>query len=285
MLQLIKRYFAPALLACALAGCANLGAIKEFGSLSADSAGYSALTDDYIGSLERSKRHTLRKDEAQRATLTRQALAREPQRVQLQLYHQSIEAYMASLAALAADELTRYDGQIDPLVNAATRNGLIAADKAGMVKALSKLLADAATNAYRQRELKRLIAAGNAPLQGILADMVRIMAGFDAAIDDDAALYDAYYEELMHLAEKNEPVAAELLWREHGATVASFEQRRQAIAPYIATLKSIGAAHQSLYDHRENIADREVLAQVKQYTQQIRATYRLVRTARKQETQ
>lgn len=281
MLNLLQRYVAPALLALALAGCADLGAIREFGNVSADSAGYTALTDGYIGGPERSKRHTLRTDEAQRAPLTRQGKAREAQRAQLQLYHLSVTQYMAALGALAADDVSNYDGQIDPLVDAASRNGLIAADKAGVVKALGKLLADAATNAYRQRELKQLISAGNAPLQTIIADMVRLMAAFDSSVDNEAAMYDAYYDELMLMAGKKEPVAAELLWSERGATLAGFEQRKQAIAPYIETLKTIATAHQSLYDNRDKVSDKEVLAQLKKYTGQIRSTVKLARAASK----
>jgi hypothetical protein len=283
LLTLLKRYAVPALLALTLTGCANLGAIKEFGALSADSAGYQALTEDFISSLERSKRHTLRKDEAQRAKLTEQSKAREALRGKLQLYHQTVSEYMNALASLAADEVTNYDGQIDPLVDSASQNGLIASDKAGLVKALANLLADAATNAYRQRELKQLITIGNAPLQGVIADMIRTMAPFDSAIEDDLAMYEAYYEELMHSAAKTEPVAAELLWAERGAILLGFEQRKQAIPPFIETLKTIGAAHQSLYDNRDKIADKEALAQLKKYTKVIRTTYKLARASSKSE--
>jgi hypothetical protein len=280
LFTLFKRCVAPILFAFALGGCANLGAVKDFASLSADGAAYTALSDDYIGSPERTMRHTLRKDEAQRAKLTAQGKTREAQRVQLQLYHQTLADYMDALGALAADEVTSYDGQIGPLADAAARNGVIASDKAGLVKSLGNLLADAATNAYRQRELNQLIARGNTPLQGVIADMVRLMASFDSAIADEAEMYEAYYEDLMHLAARNEPVAAELLWSQRGATLAGFEQRRQAIPPYIETLKTIGAAHQALYDHRDKIAEKEVLVQLKRYTRQIRTTYKLARAAR-----
>ncbi|MET0266778.1 MAG: hypothetical protein ABW202_14310 [Duganella sp.] len=279
MTNLLKRYLAPTLLTLLLTGCANLGAIRDFGALSADSASYTALTEDYLGSPERSKRYTLRKDDAQRTRLTEQAREREQLRVPLQLYHQAVSDYMAALATLAADEVTNYDGQINPLVDAASSNGLIPAQQADLVKAIGTLLTDAATNAYRQRELKQLITRANAPLQGILADTVRLMAAFDSAIADEKALYHAYYDELMHLAGQREPVAAELLWSQHGAIVQGFARRQQALAPYIDTLKTIAAAHQSLYDNRDKIADQEVLDQLKQYTRKIRSTYQLARTA------
>lgn len=266
-------------MALALTGCANLGAIQEFGALSADSASYTALTDDYLTSPERSKRHTLRLDDAKRATLAQQAKARAPQRAQLQLYHTTVTAYMAALAALAADEVTSYDGQLDPLVDAASKGGLIAGDKAGMVKSISKLLADAATNAYRQRELKRLIANGNAPLQGVIADMHRIMAGFDSAVADEAEQYEDYYDALITLAGKKEPVAAELLWAQREATLLGLDQRKRAIPRYAETLRMIAVAHQSLFDNRDRIANKEVLAQLRKYTTAIRHSYKQARAA------
>ena len=55
-LNLIQR-IATALLVLGLSGCANLAAIQEFGRLSADGAGYTKLTQDYLSVPDRARKN------------------------------------------------------------------------------------------------------------------------------------------------------------------------------------------------------------------------------------
>jgi hypothetical protein len=70
-----------------LAGCANLGAIQEFGKLSADSAGYTKLTDDYLAGPSNQKKYTLTSEADKRDELDRLSKERAKQGDQLGLYH------------------------------------------------------------------------------------------------------------------------------------------------------------------------------------------------------
>ena len=279
MSTLFTRGVALALLALSLTGCANLGPIQEFGKLSADGAAYTRLSDEYIASHEVRKRYTFEADSAQRDVLSRQSAERQPQRAQLQVFHRAVTDYMHALADLAADDLTRYDAEVDGLVDAAAGSNYIAPDQAGAVKAVTRLLADAASNGYRQKELKQVIERANGPLQIVLGAMTRVMAAFDSSIQDERAAYTRYQRTMLAMARENnrEPVAAQLVWTESNLVFHQYDERSKAIPAYVATLANIAAAHQALYDNRDNIGDKEVLAQLKRQTRSIRSALRLAR--------
>ena len=247
--------------------------------MSADGAGYTALSHDYIDSPAVRKRYIFENDTEQRAVLTRQQEARQPQAAQLAIFHETVSHYMTALADLAADEATTGAGEVDRLVDAAVTSNHIDADKAGAVKAVTAVLADALSNGYRQKELKQVIARANAPLQKVLGEMVRLMAAFDSSVQDERAAYTRYHRTMLAMAKEGnrEPVAAQLVWAEANVVNRAYDERSKAIPHYVAILNAIAAAHQSLYDNRDKIADKEVLSQLKRQTRKIQAAYRVVR--------
>jgi len=55
---------------------------------------------------------------------------------------------MTALADLAGDQVTAYDKELGGLVDSAAKGSLIAKDETASLKAISGLLADAATDYY-----------------------------------------------------------------------------------------------------------------------------------------
>jgi hypothetical protein len=266
-----------------LAGCANLAEIQEFGKLSADSAGYTRLTDEYLTAPERQKKYTLASETDARATLDRLGKERLKQAEQLKLYHRAIEGYMTALADLAGDQVTAYDKELGGLVDSAAKGSLIAKDETASLKAISGLLADAATDYYRQRKLHEVIERANAPLQDVLRDLTAIMEGYGAAIEDERAAFTAYYQLLIATARENgqqppgtmkEPAAAQLISDTFDAQAPSFETRKKAVDAYLKTLKTIAEAHQNLYDNRDRLSSDNLLAATKNYSKKIRDAYK-----------
>ena len=92
---------ASALVLTLLAGCANLTGIQEFGKLSADSAGYTKLTEEYASSPSRRKQYTFASESKLRDTRDEEAAQREPQTQRLMLYHKTVSEYMKAVADLA----------------------------------------------------------------------------------------------------------------------------------------------------------------------------------------
>jgi len=278
----------PAVLAIALilTGCANLGAIQEFGRMSADGASYTRLTNDYVQSPEVRKAYTFRADTAQRDNLTRVAEERKKQSAELAIYHKSISAYMNALADLAGDETPSFDPELDAMVDAAAEARYLTEEKAEAVRALGKALTNALASAYQQRELKQVIENANGPLQKVIASMTVVMEGFAESLDTQHTAFVSYHQTLIGMGEEKgkdgtmrEPVAAQMAYANLELGKPAYAARARAIPKYIETLQKIAAAHQSLYDNRNRISCKEVLSQLAKQTRQIRAAYVAVRAA------
>lgn len=266
-------------LAALLSGCANLQAVQEFGQISSLSASYTRLSEDYARSPLVNKTYTMEADAQQRARLDAEYQQRLPQAAQLQLYHKTVAAYMATVAELAGDDIPTGAEEVDGLVDAAVKADHLSAADAAPARAIGKLLTDAALNGYRHRELKKVIADANQPIQAVLASLVQSMQAFDASLKIERANANRYYRALHAQARDNnrEPVAAELAWASLNAANAQFDEREKAIPLYIASLQRIAAAHQALYDGRDHIDNQQLLADLKRYTKQIRSAYNAVR--------
>ena len=268
------------LCAVLLTGCANLGAVQEFAKTSADSAAYTQLTDEYINSPETSKLYTLEGDVNERSRLDALAAQRKPQAARLLLMHQALTSYMAAVGDLAADDLADADKDLDGMFDAAVKANYVDETTGAPLRSLSKVLAEAAMNGYRQRELNKVIAAANAPLQQLIAHQLALMAGYGESLANERAMQVRHQRVLHAMAREKgrEPVAAELIWERSNLTAAQFRQREKALPKYVETLKQIAAGHQALYDNRDNLSNKEVAAQIKRYTRRIQAAIKAART-------
>lgn len=273
------RFLTVCALAALLSGCANLQAVQEFGQISSLSAGYTRLSDDYARSPLMKKTYTLEADSQQRAQLDAEYQQRLPQAARLQVYHKAVASYMAALAELAGDDIATGAEEVDGLVDAAVKAGHLNDASAAPVRAIGKLLSDAALNGYRHRELKKIIGDANQPIQSVLASLINGVQAFDASLEIERANANHYYRSLHARARENnrEPVAAEWAWASMNTANAQLDERKQAIPLYIASLQRIAAAHQALYDGREHIDNQQLLADLKRYSKQIRAAYSAVR--------
>jgi len=268
------------LCALLLSGCANLGAIQEFARTSADSAAYTRLTDEYVNSPETSKLYTLENDVDERSRLDALAAERKPQAVRLLLMHQALTAYMAAVGELAADGLAEADTELDGMFDAAVKANHVDETTGAPLRSISKILAEAALNGYRQRELNKVIAAANAPLQQLIAHQLVLMEGYGQSLANERAMQVRHQRVLHAMAREKgrEPVAAELIWERSNLSAAQFREREKALPKYVETLKQIAAGHQALYDNRERLSNQEVAAQIKRYTKRIRAALKAART-------
>lgn len=268
-----------ALVLTLLASCANLAAIQEFGKLSADSAGYTKLTEEYASSPRRRKQYTLSTDCKQRERLDEQTAQRQPQIQRLMLYHKTVSDYMKAVADLASDEATSFDEGIGGLADAAIKEKYIEEDKAKAVKSIASAIASAVTDFYRQRKLKQVIDKANAPLQLVLGDMATLVKAYEESLRIEKEDAQGYFRTLESTArhQDKQSATAELI-RSHGLERdLQLKDRVEAAAQYGKVLQKIGEAHQKLYDNRDKVSDAEVQRQLRQYSRQIFAAYKVAR--------
>lgn len=268
-----------ALVLTLLAGCANLAAIQEFGKLSADSAGYTKLTEEYASSPSRRKQYTLSTETKQREKLDEQGAQRQPQIQRLLLYHKTVSEYMKAVADLAADEATSFDEEIGGLADAAIKEKYIEEDKGKAVKSISSAIASALTDFYRQRKLKQVIDMANAPLQLVLGDMTTLVSAYEESLRIEQADAQRYFRALESTArhQDKQNAAAEQIWAHMLERDVQMKDRVEAAAQYGKVLQKIGEAHQKLYDNRDKVSDAEVQRQLRQYSKQIYAAYKVAR--------
>jgi len=264
----VRAALASSLLLGMTLGCANLTAIGDFAATSSEAAGYSRLVDQYAAWPEGEKRFEPESHWSQLDDLT---AARKTQRKELLLYHTAIDDYMDALGRLAADALVSYDDEIDGLAKAVRSTPLGTRDRSEVAAAasISKLLAKAVTDAWRQRELADLIEEANAPLQVVIAALkTEVDQGFAGDLDIEQTAIDLHYKRLER--ESHDPAgrAAALEWeRAHRLDV---DDRRRAIKAQSAILAKIARAHQVLYDQRDQLDDKELLREIEDYARQLR---------------
>jgi hypothetical protein len=255
-------------------GCANLAAIRDFGTISAESASYKRLIEDYVAEPEREKRFT---PKSHHEDLNRQRVERAAQEERLLLRQTAIVAYMDALAQLAADDVVVYDKEIDGLASALKANKFAGEQDADAFAAIAKLLAKAATDAWRQRKLKELIYDSNKPIQDLIAALRKVVelgiARDDAENESEAAR--KYYKKLQHSSKDPAGIAALAEWWEYRQ--AEIDARQHAARTYVEVLNKISAGHQKLYDERDQLRNDDTTRQIKAYVRDLRALYKTLR--------
>lgn len=262
-----------------LAACANLGAIREFGEISSDSAGYTQLTTEYATSPDRRKQYTFASENEQRSTLDGQAAERNAQVQALLLYHRAVSEYMQALAELASDKPTSFDSEIGGLADAAVKAEYIQQAEGDAIKTIASAIANAATDFYRQRKLKQVIGEANAPLQLVLSDMSTLVRGYEESLCIEQTDARSYYRRLEQMARHDDKksVEAERVWGDGQARDTAIDHRLVAAKAYQNTLKRISEGHQSLYDNRDRISKAEVQSQIRRYAGLIQSSYKAVK--------
>lgn len=260
-----------------LAGCADLKSIRKFADTSADSASYTSLSADYPQSIERQKRY---QEEKYHAQLDKEFQERKAQQPALIGLHKGVEEYMHAIGALASDELVSYDKSLDSFASNIKKAKVIDDTKADAFTALTKLIAKAATDMYRQKKLQQLIEDSNKDFQIVIRAMTDIVGqDFVSSLDNEGTAADKYYKEIVTVADKTPPqqAAVELVkekWREKKDEI---EARKRACGLYVETLKKIGDGHQLLFDNKDKLSSKQFLDIIDSYSKDVSSLYKKIK--------
>jgi len=271
------------LLLLVLGGCANLKSIRKFSEISSESATYTAFTDDYIKSVERQKRF---QDQSQYQKLDKIIKEREAQRPGLLAFHKEVSEYMSAIGELASDEIISYDKSLDEMSDAIEnirdRDGkqLFKKEQIDAFRALSKLLAKAVTDAYRQHKLKEIIELSNNDFQIVINALKKfIEIGYIESLYNEKVVIEKYYKKIITIAEHSPPqhAAIELVKDKFFEKNDEVGKKLIAADSYIKILDKIGKGHQLLYDNRNHISSEQLLATITGYGRDIAILYNAVK--------
>lgn len=256
-------------------GCADLKAIQDFAALSADSAEYTTLVNDYIKSPERQKRY---QPESRHPKLDQTIQERADQKSTLLLRHAVIEKYMAALGTLAADEAVDNTEELSQLTTALqTQAGTNQKETEAFGK-IAGILTKVASDRWRQRQLRDLIEQSNEPVQQILGTLRQIVGeGFMGDLETEQAALRNYYTTLS--MESTDPAGKAALreWQEYRSS--QIADRQEAIQHYATLLQTIATEHQQLYDQRHDLTNPNLLKQVGKTVKDLKKLLSLVKKA------
>lgn len=271
----------PLFLSLVLCGCANLKSIRAFSEISSESATYTAFTNDYVGSLERQKGYQNNIEEKEK--LDNIIERRKAQLSGLLAIHKGVSDYMSALGELASDEVISYDKSLDLMSKEMEKikdeNGKPVFEKKEIdaFGALSKLLAKAATDAYRQNKLKEIIESANDDFQELITALTKcVEEGYVESLNNEKEAVKKYYEKILKTAENNPPqdAAIELLRERYIEKKDAVEAKIAAAESYVKILNKIGEGHQLLYNDRDRISSKGLLLTIKGYSKDISSLYK-----------
>jgi len=244
----------------------NLKAIQDFANISAESAEYTALVDNYVDFPHRQKRYQPEDRHAQLEAMAQERLA---QKTELLLRHDVIEEYMEALGKLAADEIVDQSEELSQLTTKLqSQAGTSPAETEAFGK-IAGVLTNAIGDKWRKRQIQELIERSNGPLQTILKSLQQIVNdGFGGDDHNEQFAMQSYYR--TKITQSNDPagIAALMEWQE--SREESLAAHTQAIQAYSALLEKISEGHQKLYDERNDLAKAELLQQIKKTAKELK---------------
>jgi hypothetical protein len=177
--------------------------------------------------------------------------------------------------------LISYDKSLDSLAGVIKNAKLPSFDakQVDAFTALTKVIAKAATDGYRQRELKRLIMESNSDFQLLVAAMTNIVGtDYVASLENERVAADKYYKEILMISEHAPPQQASIqLVKESWQNIQSnITAKKQICLLYVETLRKIGDGHQLLYDNRDTISSKQVLDSIYTYRNDIEGLFKAI---------
>ncbi len=255
------------------AGCANLTAIREFASISAESAEYTKLVTNYVESPIRLKRY---QSPSRHDRLDHDAAARAAQRERLLLRQTLIVEYMNALGWLATDEAVTKSKEIGDLRNAVKEAKFADAKEADAFSAIANVVVKGATDWWRRKQLKALITTSNEPFQIVvqsLRDIVEKDFSGDPLREKEAIRQ--YCSDLVLQSSDKAGIAALQEWCDLRLT--EIDAREEAIKSYVKILEKIAQGHRQLYEGRNDLSKKQLLQEIRGYAKELRTTFATIR--------
>ena len=177
--------------------------------------------------------------------------------------------YLTALQSVSSGGRIAYD--LSPVGQAISSNSLISLDENTVTayQSLLELLTTAATEAYRRREVERLVAQAH-PSLVTLIDQLRFVT-HESLREAVAQQQEMQYLNVRELADSAQTfVERRSLWQEYIGQAEQYEQQQQQLDTYAALLNTIKEGHQQLYDQRKRLDRKETVSALAYHLRELR---------------
>jgi hypothetical protein len=165
---------------------------------------------------------------------------------------EALIAYFDALGKLSSNKPLGYDATIGQNITVSSTNTAFSANAitAGNdAQNLLKALADAATNGYREKQLRKLVIANDAAVQSLTRSLKKVITGdYGVLLGNEELGLDTFYQGPMASAQSNERLALILVQRQYDHDKAALQTRKDAAASYAKAMDDLGAIHAKLKD-------------------------------------
>ena len=265
-----------------LSSCTNLAHIKQFAETSTETATFDQLVDDYVGYPDRVMRL---QPESQKPALEKIKQDRLDQKDGLKALHQTMTSYLTALGKLAEDDVVSYDAELESAAKTLVKSKFVKAETVEASGKISKILFKAFTDQWRKRQLKKIIEESNSDLQTLINGLKFITGqGFLNSLDIEMdAVTKSFNNSVMDLKHRTEekqipPVISLMLEDWKSDKQNAIENKKKLIASYAEVLHKIGEGHQSLYDNRNDLSKKKLIAELKKHSISLAEIYKSIQT-------
>ena len=245
-------------------GCVDLKAVQDFANISAESAEYTSLVDNYLDFPNRQKRYR----PEQHAHFDAMAQERMAQKTELLIRYEIIQEYMEALGELAADGIVDQTKEFSKLTTALQTQAGTSPNETAAASKIAGFLTKAITEGWRQKQIQELIKKTNGPLQDHLTTLIGIVEGYELSETIERDNIKRYYK--TKILESKDPAGIAALKEWQKIREGASADRTQAIQTYASLLKKIAEGHQKLYDNRKDLATAQLVKQIKQSVKELK---------------
>jgi len=243
-----------------LTGCTNLKVVRDYASESAKFSAYTELTDRYRDTYQREQPYLdVEDDKGEKATDEKRQAAYE----NLIKIHQSLTAYMQTLAQLAGEDtfsLSKDVGALSGSIQQLPELG-IGTDQVEAYTGIVQIVARWSTTGKQERAVRKMVEEADPSVQKLLAGMRHLVGLYRKTNQNERARVVGVFEVQIPFTGEPKDVLLNRLARAHvQAKTWEYKQADQQYAKAEKALAAMAEGHRKL---REGLADlsREDLKQ------------------------
>jgi hypothetical protein len=177
--------------------------------------------------------------------------------------NRALASYLAALASLADDKVADLDAPVKELGDATRDAGGFDARQVSAIDALARFAASRMTDGYRRARIRDAIASENANVQAVTEAIHDILdRDFARFLANDALAQTSFYRSALTESSGRDPLTAILVRDAYDEREAALTERTRAVRTLAQAMLTVGRGHQALYDGRDHLGGKALLAAV-----------------------